>query len=226
MQRYRPQLSFLLLLVLWYGALDWVYRQVSDQLLADRIYRWGINEVAADIINALHSDAQVSVDAHRLVSPRATLEVVRGCGGSGLLFLLVAAVLAFSASWRRKLVGLAAATAAVYVLNELRIVALYLLYTVLGAWPQPDWRRRIVVMLAGMPGALLALALTAPFLLAGKFEMLLQERASAAGVPRAEPAILRWMLFTEGGGRWLLAIVLALIIIAVVDIMMPVRRVG
>ncbi len=47
---------------------------------------------------------------------------------------------------------------------------------------------------------------------------------ATAGVPRAEPAILRWMLFTEGGGRWLLAIVLALAIIAVVDIMMPARR--
>ena len=50
MQRYRPQLSFLFLLVLWYGALDWAYRQLPDQLLADRIYRWGINEVAADIL--------------------------------------------------------------------------------------------------------------------------------------------------------------------------------
>ena len=47
---------------------------------------------------------------------------------------------------------------------------------------------------------------------------------AATGVPRAEPAILRWMLFTEGAGRWLLAIVLALAIIAVVDIMMPARR--
>ena len=114
--------------------------------------------------------------------------------------------------------------AAIYL--EHTLLPVVLLYTVLGAWPQPDWRRRMVVMLAGVPGALLALALTAPFLLAGKIEMLLQERAAAAGVPRAEPAILRWMLFTEGGGRWLLAIVLALVIIAVVDIMMPVRRVG
>ena len=107
---------------------------------------------------------------------------------------------------------------------EHTLLPVVLLYTVLGAWLQPDWRRRMVVMLAGVPGALLALALTAPFLLAGSIEMLLQERAAAVGVPRAEPAILRWMLFTEGGGRWLLAIVLALVIIAVVDVMMPARR--
>lgn len=103
------------------------------------------------------------------------------------------------------------------------LLPVVLLYTVLGAWPQPDGRQRIVVMLAGVPAALLALALTTPFLLAGKIEVLLQERAAAAGVPRAEPGILRWMLFTEGGGRCLLAIVLALLIIAVVDVMLPAR---
>jgi hypothetical protein len=103
------------------------------------------------------------------------------------------------------------------------LLPLVLLYTVLGAWPQPDWRRRIVVMLAGVPAALLALALTTPFLLAGKIEILLQERCAFAGVARAEPAVLRWMLFTEGGGRWLLAIVLALLVIVAVDIAMPSR---
>lgn len=109
---------------------------------------------------------------------------------------------------------------------EHMLLPVVLLYTVLGAWPQPDWRRRMVVMLAGVPGALLALALTAPFLLAGKIEMLLLERAAAMGVPRAEPGLLRWMLFTEGGGRWLLAIVLALVIIVAIDVVMPARDVS
>ena len=106
---------------------------------------------------------------------------------------------------------------------EHMLLPVVLMYTVLAAWPQPDWRRRTVVMLAGVPGALLALALTTPFLMAGKIEMLLLERAAAMGVPRAEPGLLRWMLFTEGGGRWLLAIVLALVIIVAIDLVMPAR---
>ena len=114
--------------------------------------------------------------------------------------------------------------AAIHV--EHMLLPVVLLYTVLGAWPQPDGRRRIVVMLAGVPGALLAVALTTPFLLAGKIEMLLLERSAAMGVPRAEPGILRWMLFTEGGGRWLLAIVLAFVILIMVDILMPARDVA
>lgn len=136
-QRYRPQLSFLILLVLWYGAFDWAYRQVPDHLLADQVYRWGINEVAAHIINLLQVDAQVRVDAHRLVSPRVTLEVVRGCDGSGLLFLLSAAVLAFKVAWQRKLQGLLAAAAIVFALNELRVVALYFVLANQPAWFVP-----------------------------------------------------------------------------------------
>lgn len=137
MQRYRPQLSFLLIFVLGYAALDWCYRQVPDQILAEHIYRWGINQVAANIINAAAPAAQVKVDAHRLVSPGVTLEVVRGCDGSGLLFLLVSAVIAFGASWPRKLLGLLAAAALVYVLNEVRVVALYFVLVNNPTWFVP-----------------------------------------------------------------------------------------
>lgn len=136
-QRYRPHLAFLVLLVLWYGACDWLYRQVPDSLLAELIYPWGINQMAADIINAISHDAQARVDGHRLISPRATLEVVRGCDGSGLLFLLSAAILAFSCSWRPKLWGLLAATALVYVANELRLISLYFVLANRPAWFMP-----------------------------------------------------------------------------------------
>ena len=136
-QRYRPHLAFLVPLVLWYGACDWLYRQVPDSLLAEFIYPWGINQMAADIINAISHDAHVRVDGHRLISPRATLEVVRGCDGSGLLFLMSAAIVAFSASWRPKLWGLLAAAALVYVANELRVISLYFVLANRPAWFMP-----------------------------------------------------------------------------------------
>lgn len=150
MQHYRPQLSFVLLLALGYVALDWCYRQVPDQLLADHIYRWGINQVAADIINTVTPAAQVKVDAHRLISPRATLEVVRGCDGSGLLFLLIAAVLAFRTSWSHKLLGLLAAAALVYLLNEARVVALYFVLVRYPAWFVPLHASLIPVLIIAL----------------------------------------------------------------------------
>ena len=89
-----------------------------------------------------------------------------------------------------------------------------LLYIFLCAWPVSNIKQRLFLLLAGVPAALLALALTTPFLLAGKIEGMLQDHAAAAGVARPQSPVLTWMLFTEGGARWLLPIVLALICIA------------
>ena len=104
--------------------------------------------------------------------------------------------------------------------------ALLLVFIAVG-WAQLRYatvgHSRVELALIMADLVLLAVALTTPFLLAGKIEMLLQERSALAGIVRAEPAILRWMLFTEGGGRWLLAIVLALLVIALIDVVMPAR---
>jgi exosortase family protein XrtM len=53
------------------------------------------------------------------------LSVLNGCEGTETLFLLVAAVVAFAASWRHKLWGILLGGLLVYGLNQIRIVALY-----------------------------------------------------------------------------------------------------
>jgi hypothetical protein len=40
-----------------------------------------------------------------LQSPRGSLSIVRGCDGAGVAFPLIAAILAFSAGAKRKLIG-------------------------------------------------------------------------------------------------------------------------
>jgi exosortase family protein XrtM len=83
-------------------------------------------EVAAGTINFFSPDQAVTAHGQRLLSSRAALEVIRGCDGSGAAFMLVSAVVAFGAtSWRRLLAGVLGAAALMYVLNQLRIVALY-----------------------------------------------------------------------------------------------------
>lgn len=89
------------------------------------------------------------------------------------------------------------------------LVPVVLVFTALSAWPVRRWLHRLVLLALGVPAALLSLALTTPFLLAGKVEIVLQQRAQSMGVERPEPFFLTWMLFTESGGRWLVPIVLA-----------------
>lgn len=87
-------------------------------------------------------------------------------------------------------------------------VPVVILFTVLIGWPAANLKHRLLLVVSGVPLTVVSVLLTSPFLLVGKVETLLQTRADAFGVLRAEPFYLHWMLFTEAGGRWLIPIVL------------------
>jgi len=70
-------------------------------------------------------DDRVAVKAHEVHSARVRLNILPGCEGTELFFLLIAGVLAFPASWRAKLAGLALGLPLVFTLNVVRVAALY-----------------------------------------------------------------------------------------------------
>ena len=63
--------------------------------------------------------------------------IERGCNGVEAVIILFAAILAFPAPWRHKLLGLSAGFVAIQVLNVVRIVSLFWL----GLWNRVwfDW---------------------------------------------------------------------------------------
>lgn len=83
--------------------------------------------------------------------------------------------------------------------------------TVVLGWPARSLVEQLRLIVLGLLATLASIALTTPFLLAGKIEALLAERATSLGLAREPSLLVHWMLFTEGGGRWLLAVLLALI---------------
>lgn len=85
-----------------------------------------------------------------------------------------------------------------------------LLFAALAALPVRSWRERLLLFALGFPALALTLALTTPIHLAGLVETSLQDAAAALGTARPTPWPLRWMLFLEGGGRWLLPLLAAL----------------
>ena len=85
-----------------------------------------------------------------------------------------------------------------------------LLFTTLAALPVRGWRERLLLFALGFPALALVLALTTPIHLAGLVETGFEDAAAALGVARPTPWTLRWMLFLEGGGRWLLPLLAAL----------------
>lgn len=90
------------------------------------------------------------------------------------------------------------------------LVPLVILLTALGALPSHSWRERALLAVLALPLGLVVLLSTAPFHLVGLIELALQDYAAGAGLVRPEPWSYRWMLFLEGGGRWVLPIGLAL----------------
>jgi len=76
------------------------------------------------------------------------------------------------------------------------------------AWPQTTAARHLAAALLGLGAALAALALTTPFLLVARVETLVLEQAAHTGQVLEPSWLVHWMVFTEGGGRWLLGLVL------------------
>lgn len=85
-----------------------------------------------------------------------------------------------------------------------------LLFTALAALPVRGWRERLLLFALGFPALVVVLALITPFHLAGLVETSFQDAAGTLGLARPPPWTLRWMLFLEGGGRWLLPLLAAL----------------
>lgn len=130
-------LRFLLLFVTIYCVLEAGYFALPDAFLRDFVYRQGIVTVSADIIHLLAPRETVVVEANRLLSGTLSLEVVRGCDGAGAAFLMMAAMLAYPAGWRRRLIGVAAAVALVWAMNQVRIVGLYFVGAHHPSWFTP-----------------------------------------------------------------------------------------
>lgn len=117
-----------------YGLMHQAYFQIPDDLLRDTLYHWGLVRPDVAVIDLLAPGEQVVAVGNYLVSARANLEIVRGCDGAGAMFLVVSAMLAYPANLGRKLAGVLAAAGFMYLLNLLRIAAIYFVVAYYPAW--------------------------------------------------------------------------------------------
>jgi len=95
-------------------------------------------------------DSGVRVTGNDIVG-RVSLTVAKNCDAMDVSLLLVAAIVAFPAPWRRRLVGIGVGVASLTVINVLRIVSLY--------YVDVHWPRAFEVIHAEVwPLAMVALA--------------------------------------------------------------------
>ncbi len=108
-----------------YGSAKWLERVVIDGATV---------RTAAALIGFYAPEIGVKPEGSRLVAPGGSLNVLNGCEGTDVAFLLAAALLVAPLPWRRRLTGLALGTALVFVLNQARLLALFHVYR-----SEPSW---------------------------------------------------------------------------------------
>lgn len=121
---FRPR-RFIFWFISIYLLMHGLYLLVPDRILAEQIYPVAVGAVSAAAINTISPDAKARAESNSVKSARAQLDIVRGCDGSGVVFIVTAATLAFATSVRRKAVGLLLGLLVVYLINQVRIVGLY-----------------------------------------------------------------------------------------------------
>ena len=67
------------------------------------------------------------VTGSTISGPMATLSVFRGCDALDPILVLCAGVVAYPASWRNKMIGLLLGVPALFVMNVVRILSLYII---------------------------------------------------------------------------------------------------
>lgn len=82
-------------------------------------------KTAVALIDLFSPEVQASAQGSRIKAPGGGINVLNGCEGTDVLFLLAAAFVAFPMPWRSRLAGLGIGLVLVFVLNEVRILALF-----------------------------------------------------------------------------------------------------
>lgn len=108
--------------------------------------------VAARLINSFDPSAGARAVHTGVLSPRAHVEIMKGCEGSDVVLLAMAALIAFPLPLARKLAGLLVAAVLIYAINLVRIVSLFYVMAYRPGWFDAFhgivWQTLIILLVA------------------------------------------------------------------------------
>jgi exosortase/archaeosortase family protein len=80
---------------------------------------------AAWLIRTLTPSIPAVAQGSHVTAPGKGINILNGCEGTEVLFLLLPALCVATLTWRRRLMGFLIGTALVFVLNQVRVVSLF-----------------------------------------------------------------------------------------------------
>jgi exosortase family protein XrtM len=121
------ELRFAVIFLLFFTLLQYGYAASRGSIVERIVIDIATVQPSVAVINLIAPEEQAKASGHRILSPLGGLNILNGCEGTESIFLLLAAILAFAAPWKYKLIGALIGTMLVYMLNQTRIVSLYFL---------------------------------------------------------------------------------------------------
>jgi len=123
-RRYRREITFLAVFLVLLGgsftliSVQWVNDHVIEPFTA------GIARVSGAVLDTMGQS--VTMQGTVIRNARFAVNIRNGCNGVEAMLIFLAAVLAFPATWRSRLLGLGLGILAIQVVNLIRVVALFL----------------------------------------------------------------------------------------------------
>lgn len=100
-----------------------------NQARGTRLEHWVIDcatvRTSVALINTLTPRVSAVARGPSILAPDGGINVRNGCEGTEVLFLLIAALLAYPFSWRLRVVGAVAGAGYVFLVNQVRLLALF-----------------------------------------------------------------------------------------------------
>ncbi|MHB0986600.1 MAG: exosortase/archaeosortase family protein [Sulfuricella sp.] len=122
---FRRELSFSALFLILFFALQFAYSLTRGSAVETVVIDLATVKPSAAVIGWIAPLERARAQGHRIVSTHGSLSVLNGCEGTESLFLLLAAIFAYPMPWYARLKGAVLGATLIYLLNQVRIVALY-----------------------------------------------------------------------------------------------------
>jgi exosortase family protein XrtM len=122
---HRQEIRFTVYFLVILAGLNLLYYLLAGTSVEDFVLAVMTTKPPALIINFLTPAEHVVVNGTELTSQYVSFSVVSGCEGMGGILLIISAVCAANVPFKSKLKGLLCGVSFIYLLNILRIVALY-----------------------------------------------------------------------------------------------------
>ena len=110
-------LVFVVLQVMW----EWARGTGIERVVIDTM----TVEPAVFLLNLFSPDVHAVADGTRIRAPGGGINILNGCEGTEVLFMMIAAFCAVPMVWRRRVQGLVISVGLVYALNQVRILCLF-----------------------------------------------------------------------------------------------------